>query len=168
MPQRVFSTNTSPLPFLEGEKIIFSTKPHPLFALLLIILILIAGGITLFLLWISQIWLYTENLLPGWVLFVFIVGVFLFVSFLVFLYWLNTKYILTSQRVQIETGIIAKKTIGIALDNIQNLKSEISFWGRIFNFGTITIEPAGLETKIVFANIPNPKKRILEIRKAIP
>lgn len=166
MPQIVFSSNTSPLPLLKNEQTIFSVRPHFLITLSFIILTLIAGAGSLFLLWISKIGSYTEFLLPSWLLFTLLIIVFLSTSLIIFLYWSKTKYLLTSERVQIETGIIAKKVIGIPLNNIQNLKLETSFWGRIFSFGTIVIEPAGLETKIVFANIAEPRKRLKEIATA--
>jgi len=56
-----------------------------------------------------------------------------------FFQWWNRKYIITDFRVIQISGIINKDVIDSALEKINDVKLTQSFFGRIFNFGTIEI-----------------------------
>jgi hypothetical protein len=53
--------------------------------------------------------------------------------------WRNREYILTSFRVIQISGIINKNVIDSSLDKVNDVKLTQSFFGRIFNFGTVEI-----------------------------
>jgi uncharacterized membrane protein YdbT with pleckstrin-like domain len=53
--------------------------------------------------------------------------------------WRNREYILTSFRVVQISGIINKNVIDSSLDKVNDVKLTQSFFGRIFNFGTVEI-----------------------------
>jgi uncharacterized membrane protein YdbT with pleckstrin-like domain len=63
-----------------------------------------------------------------------------FISFIFdFFTWWNRKYIITDFRVIQISGIINKNVIDSSLEKVNDVKLTQSFFGRIFNFGTIEI-----------------------------
>ena len=164
MPNPVVSVSNSasPMPLLSDEQVIFRSRPHFIIPFSLIILILGAGAILFFLLSKVNIFIIPQN----WILLIESL-VFLLVAFIVFLYWILTEYILTTQRVEWRFGIIGKGVISIGLEKIQNIALSISILGRIFNFGSIKIEPAGISADINFNGIPNPTNKKEEIENRL-
>ncbi len=83
-------------------------------------------------------------LVPGpeysWVAFGYLLIIFPIISLIFdFFQWWNRKYIITDFRVIQISGIINKDVIDSALEKINDLKLNQSFFGRIFNFGTVEI-----------------------------
>lgn len=83
-------------------------------------------------------------LVPGpeysWVWFCYLLIIFPIISLILdFFQWWNRKYIITDFRVIQISGIINKDVIDSALEKINDLKLTQSFFGRIFNFGTVEI-----------------------------
>ena len=83
-------------------------------------------------------------LAPGpeytWVSFGYLLILFPILSLVFdFFQWWNRKYIITDFRVIQISGIINKDVIDSALEKINDLKLTQSFFGRIFNFGTVEI-----------------------------
>jgi len=75
-----------------------------------------------------------------WVAFGYLLIIPPFISlFLDFLWWYNRKYIVTSRRVIQISGVINKDVIDSSLEKINDVKLTQSFFGRIFNFGTVEI-----------------------------
>ena len=75
-----------------------------------------------------------------WVAYGYLLVTFPIISlFFDFFQWWNRKYIITDFRVIQISGIINKDVIDSALEKINDVKLTQSFFGRIFNFGTIEI-----------------------------
>ncbi len=76
----------------------------------------------------------------SWVIFGYLLILFPIISLVFdFFQWWNRKYIITDFRVIQISGIINKDVIDSALEKINDVKLTQSFFGRIFNFGTIEI-----------------------------
>ncbi len=56
-----------------------------------------------------------------------------------FFQWWNRQYVITSLRVIQISGIINKDVIDSSLEKVNDVKLTQSFFGRIFNFGTVEI-----------------------------
>ncbi len=80
---------------------------------------------------------------------VFIVGIVIFLSMMI-RKW-TTEIGVTTHRFVEKTGLFTLKTNEIALPNIEGLKVEQSFWGRMLGFGHIRIEGTGVDA----VNIPD-------------
>ncbi len=156
----------SPLPLLKSEVIIFRARPHLIISLSFIGLLWAVGGLFLRLLLKFEI-INAVTFISTQILEIIYISAFAFVGLIIFLYWLNTEYILTNKRVEWRSGIISEGTISIALEKIQNIVLKISIVGRIFNFGDIKIEPAGIAAYVKFGGIKNPKLRKGQIEEAI-
>jgi hypothetical protein len=56
-----------------------------------------------------------------------------------FLQWYNRKFVVTNWRVIQISGVINKDVIDSSLEKVNDVKLSQSFFGRIFNFGTVEI-----------------------------
>jgi uncharacterized membrane protein YdbT with pleckstrin-like domain len=70
--------------------------------------------------------------------------------------WRNREYILTSFRVVQISGIINKNVIDSSLEKVNDVKLTQSFFGRIFDFGTVEILTASETGVNVFQTLENP------------
>lgn len=97
--------------------------------------------------WVSWLWLILVLLL--WPL---ISGL------LDFFNWFNRKYIVTTWRVIQVSGIINKDVIDSSLEKVNDIELTQSFFGRIFQFGTVEILTASDIGVNKFNTIRNPVK----------
>ncbi|WP_214320901.1 PH domain-containing protein [Nonomuraea sediminis] len=142
-----------------GEKRIRSFHPHwkrmvvPFIALVLIVL---AFGAALF--FIPSTWQYAfYGRVAAGVIAVLLLTVW---SFVPYLQWRNTGYVLTSHRFTISTGVLNKSTDEIPLTKVNSVSSDQTFFERILGCGTLTVESASDEGQLVLRDIP----RIQDVR----
>jgi uncharacterized membrane protein YdbT with pleckstrin-like domain len=78
--------------------------------------------------------------------------------------WKFNRLYLTNFRLIKEKGIIGKRYVSIRLDKVQDITCDFGILGRIFKYGSLTIESAGTEGKMVFQGVPFPIviKRMIE------
>jgi uncharacterized membrane protein YdbT with pleckstrin-like domain len=72
--------------------------------------------------------------------------------------WRAHEYVLTSQRVILNEGIIGRFSRSIAVDRIQDLTTYQGLWGRTWGFGDIELESASREGSEVLARVPQPQQ----------
>lgn len=72
--------------------------------------------------------------------------------------WYATKYILTTERVQMSYSFFAAYDKSITLDKVNSVKYQKNFFGVILNYGTIVMKSAASDFELRFNNISNPKK----------
>ncbi|MFI6320506.1 PH domain-containing protein [Nonomuraea sp. NPDC050556] len=143
----------------QGERRIRSFHPHwkrligPFFALVLLV---VACGAALFFIpgdWQYAFWgrvavlVITVILLTIW-------------SFVPYLKWKNTGYVLTTHRFTISTGVLNKSTDEIPMTKVNTVSSDQTFVERMLGCGTLTVESAGEKGQIVEKDIP----KIQEVR----
>ncbi len=56
-----------------------------------------------------------------------------------YLVWTNREYIITNRRVIQMSGVVNKNVFDSSLEKVNDVKLTQSFFGRIFNFGTVEI-----------------------------
>ena len=74
----------------------------------------------------------------------------------------TTEIAVTNRRFVVKTGLFTRQTQEVALEKIEEIKLAQSFWGRLFDYGSISISGTGV-SKIQLPNIDEP----LMLRKAI-
>ncbi len=77
----------------------------------------------------------------------------------------STEYLVTDKRVMEKYGWIATHTDEMNLNKIENITVTYTFFGKLFNFGTLCIQGAS-RNNIVFTHIKNAenvKKQINEL-----
>lgn len=74
----------------------------------------------------------------------------------------STELAVTDHRVIFKRGIVSRYTIEMARSKVESVDVHQSFWGRIFNYGTILVRGTGGSLE-PFRNIENP----LQLRSSI-
>lgn len=155
MPSDLVYTTTKSyaLPLLPNEKLIFALRKNFVFLLAPAIFATIAIGVLGFIM---------LSIIPsGFIMWARIVLIFvvLFVDLIIVLDWSTTVYLVTDKRIQYRFGIVGEKVLTIPVDQITDTALEISLLGRLFNYGTVRIESANLNSTILFRNISNASER---------
>lgn len=73
-----------------------------------------------------------------------------------FLRWRTTEYVLTSDRLIVREGIIAKSGREIPLENINDISFHQSVFERMVGSGSLVVESAGEQGQEPFKSIPKP------------
>ena len=89
--------------------------------------------------WLYSVKAWLALLLLGWIL----VGIWIFIAMMV--KQGTTEIAVTSHRFVTKTGLITLRTNEISLQNIEGVKLEQSFLGRIFDYGHLRIEGTGID-----------------------
>lgn len=89
-----------------------------------------------------------------WILAVSVVAAVLLVllSLVPFLRWRTEHFVLTTAHVFFRTGILHRRQHQIPLVRVQNIETIVTFWGRIFGYGTLIVESAADEP-LEFSNV---------------
>ncbi|MEJ2229318.1 MAG: PH domain-containing protein [Alphaproteobacteria bacterium] len=74
---------------------------------------------------------------------VFIVGIIIFLRLMIYIW--TTELAVTSHRILFKTGWIARHTRELELNAIEEVVLEQGFWGRLLNFGQVTIHGTGVD-----------------------
>ena len=70
--------------------------------------------------------------------------------------WANHSYVLTNRRVIQLTGVISKSVVDSLLEKLNDIKTEQSLFGRMFNYGDVEILTANEVGNNVFRHISHP------------
>jgi uncharacterized membrane protein YdbT with pleckstrin-like domain len=84
--------------------------------------------------------------------------------------WDNHKYVMTNRRVLQMSGVLGKEVVDSLLDQINDVKTDQSLFGRIFNYGDVEILTASDIQTNKFHNIARPlefKRTLLDAKEAI-
>lgn len=101
----------------------------------------------------------------------FYMGVFfLVINLIVFIYlllsWNYKYYIISSDGITSNAGIIFRKTTSIDVSGIRSISVNQGFFGRIFNYGTLTLESPLLKEPFLMYDLPNPFRHATLIDEA--
>lgn len=77
-----------------------------------------------------------------------------FGAVLPWLRWITTSYVVTSERVVIREGILARTGRDIPLQRVNDVTFHHTILERLIGSGTLTIESAGERGQIVLAEVP--------------
>lgn len=134
-----------------GERVVLHKHPHwKVLVLPVISLVLIIGLGSFGAAWARS---HTGNYGIWWIV-IAVVGVLLLVLLCVvpFVKWRTEHFVITTRHVFFRTGFIRRREHQIPLARIQNLETNVTFWGRILGFGTLVVESAADEP-LTFFNV---------------
>lgn len=139
---------------LKDEKITYGVRPHP---------IIFASGFSMIALalyvWLFPPQIFSSDIFNNWslqsliVLAAFVVGIYWLIR--AYIYYATSEYVVTNKRVVIKIGWITRVSLELLLDKVEGVLVDQSVFGRIFNYGVITIIGTG-GTKDSFPFIPDP------------
>ncbi len=75
--------------------------------------------------------------------------------------YISIKLIVTDNRVSGRENIWMHKSFDLPIDKVDNILVTFSFWGKMFNFATITIKSVMGEYKIKFVKAPEEFKNLI-------
>jgi uncharacterized membrane protein YdbT with pleckstrin-like domain len=78
-----------------------------------------------------------------------------------------TSYVITSERLHIRTGLLAKRTQETRIQRVQNVNTEQSLFERILQVGTVDFDTAGTDdSEFRFVGVANPKEVVRSVDRA--
>jgi len=78
-----------------------------------------------------------------------------------------THYVVTTQRLRIRRGILAKKVQQTRIDRVQNVNTDQGFIDRVLRVGTVDFDTAGTDdSDFTFRGIANPDEVIAAVDRA--
>ena len=136
----------------DGEEVVLDLHPHwgRLFVPVLVLLVacLLAGfGVALIPKGGGQ-------QIERWILIGIAVVVVIWLTVLPYLRWLTTKYVLTTDRLVIRSGILARHGRDIPLNRINDVSFSETVLERMLRSGTLVVESAGDNGQISLTDVP--------------
>jgi uncharacterized membrane protein YdbT with pleckstrin-like domain len=78
-----------------------------------------------------------------------------------------TRYVITSERLHIRHGILAKRTQETRVQRVQNVNTQQSFFERIMQVGTVDFDTAGTDdSEFRFVGVANPEDVVRAVDRA--
>jgi uncharacterized membrane protein YdbT with pleckstrin-like domain len=78
-----------------------------------------------------------------------------------------THYVVTTQRLRIRRGILAKKVQQTRIDRVQNVNTDQRFFDRVLRVGTVDFDTAGTDdSDFTFRGIANPDEVVAAVDRA--
>jgi uncharacterized membrane protein YdbT with pleckstrin-like domain len=110
------------------------------------------------------------TILSGLLLTVVLIGFLILLSLpFAYLRIQNTDYVVTTESLYVKSGIFSTNIETVDLDRIQNTEYNRSFWGKQFDYGSISVSTAGSSgAEISFDGIPDApavRDRITELQR---
>jgi uncharacterized membrane protein YdbT with pleckstrin-like domain len=88
----------------------------------------------------------------------------------IWLVWSNHKYVVTNRRVLQVKGVLGKEVVDASLDQINDVKTEQSLLGRMFNFGDVEVVTASAILSDEMKHIDRPlefKRALMDAKEAL-
>ncbi len=148
-----------------GEKVIYVVRQHGIFLFwrmflwLVLALAIIAGSVGLFVL--------PAGVPPVGLIFLLLP---LLVMWWQYLEWSNHGYYLTNRRVIQMTGVFNKEVIDSLLEKLNDIKTDQTLLGRMFDYGDVEILTANEVGNNIFRHIAHPlrfKTTMLDAKQAL-
>jgi uncharacterized membrane protein YdbT with pleckstrin-like domain len=111
--------------------------------------------------WVLWLRAYAALLFLG----IFIVGIWIFIQQTIFMF--TTELATTDRRLILKRGFLVRQVADIGLDNIESVMIHQDLWGRLLNYGRLTIRGTGedaWQTPIIAA--PSDFRRDIEAATA--
>lgn len=138
-----------------GERMVVHKHPHwKVLVFPTLMFVLIVAGVAFMSVWIGKwedsgftthLWWYVAVAVVALVLFIFL-------SLAPFVRWQTEHFVLTTAHVFFRTGILHRRQHQIPLIRVQNIETVVTFWGRIFGYGTLIVDSAADEP-LEFTNV---------------
>ena len=80
-----------------------------------------------------------------------------------------TNYVLTTERIIVRRGMIARTGTEIPLESVVNVLFAQTVWERLLRYGDVTLESAGVQGRSVLDDIPDPEgfqSQVYRVREA--
>jgi uncharacterized membrane protein YdbT with pleckstrin-like domain len=89
-----------------------------------------------------------------WAIVIVATGLILYYTIRPFARWISTHFVLTTHRVLLREGLLARSGRDVPLARINDVSFEHSFFERMLGCGTLVVESAGERGQVVLRDIP--------------
>ncbi len=137
----------------EGESVVHEFHSH--WRLLVIPAFWALVGLAVIVL--TWTWLPPDEPIVDWIVTAAGIGIILFWGFRPFINWFFRMYVLTTERLIVRSGVIARRGFEIPLENINDVRFSQNILERLLSSGDLLIESAGEQGQSRFADIPEPE-----------
>jgi uncharacterized membrane protein YdbT with pleckstrin-like domain len=80
---------------------------------------------------------------------------------------IGTHYLVTTQRLRIRRGILARRVQQTQLERVQNVNTDQSFFDRVLQIGTVDFDTAGTDdSDFTFRGIADPEQVVAAVDRA--
>jgi uncharacterized membrane protein YdbT with pleckstrin-like domain len=134
---------------IEGEDLVLDLRPHWI-ALAVPVLIAVAGLL-------AAAWVTTLLDSATWIPWVVYVVVLLLYPIPRLVWWLTSMFVVTTDRVIHREGLIAKRSMEIPLEAINDVRFEQGVFDRMVGAGSLVIQSASEQGRQVFDEIRRPE-----------
>ena len=135
---------------VEGEELVLDLRPHPVALVVPAIVTVLTIGV--------GIWLLTlANGNVGWIVMAAIVVVLIAYPVRRLTDWLTSHFVVTSDRIIHRQGLIAKSSMEIPLEAINDVRFEQGVFDRLVGAGTLVVQSASEAGREEFAHIRKPE-----------
>ena len=140
---------------IPNEELILDLRPHPV-ALALPVLVVVAELA-------AAIWLTLTFDFRSWIWWAAVVVIFVVYPLRRLIWWLTSNFAVTTDRVIHREGFIAKRSMEIPLEAINDVRFDQGIWDRMVGAGTLRISSASEFGTNTFTHIRHPE----EVQKTI-
>jgi uncharacterized membrane protein YdbT with pleckstrin-like domain len=134
---------------IDGEQLVLDLRPHPV-ALVIPALVAVAA-------FAAAIWLTTTSI-PWWIPWALFLIVLLAYPVRRFIWWFTSNFVVTSDRVIHRQGFIAKRSMEIPLEAVNDVRFEQGILDRMVGAGSIIISSASEYGSNKFDDIRHPEE----------
>ncbi len=142
----------------DGEQIVLDLHPHWRRLVLPMAAVPIVVGVVAFAIGIGP-----GGPIYDWVIIALAVALLTWLSFLPWLRWRTTRYIVTNRRVLYRAGIITRIGRDVPLYRLNDVHFENTIADRLTRSGDLIIESAGEQGQLRFVDVP----KVVEVQRVI-
>lgn len=138
-----------------GERVVVHKHPHwKVLVIPTVFLVVVVAAAAFMMVWIGKWDDSGATTHLWWYIGVSVIAVLLIIYLWVvpFLQWQTEHFVLSTAHVFFRTGILHRRQHQIPLIRVQNIETVVTFWGRIFGFGTLIVDSAADEP-LEFSNV---------------
>lgn len=149
----------------DDEEMVFDLRPHWKVLIAPIVVAPVLVGVTAF----AMARLPDNDARQVLRIVILVIALVLFSAFVVapFLRWWTTHFVVTTRRVIMRSGVLARSGRDIPLFRVNDVTFEHSFVERLLGAGTLVVESAGERGQVTLADIPHPEHVQREVYRLI-
>ena len=136
----------------EGEEVVLDLHPHWIQLVVPVLVLLVAALLAGF--GVALIPKGGGQMIERWIVIGVAIIVVIWLTVLPYLRWLTTRYVLTSDRLVIRTGILARHGRDVPLNRVNDVSFSETVFERMLRSGTLVVESAGERGQISLTNVP--------------
>ena len=149
----------------DGEEVIFDVHPHWWQLVVPVLVLVVVCGLAGFGVAVAPHG--STQSTVRWVVLGVALAVVLWFSLLPYLRWLTTRYVLTTDRLVIRTGILARHGRDVPLNRVNDVSFSESLFERLLRCGTLVVESAGERGQISLTDVPRVERVQRELYRAV-